>query len=656
MGLKQKFILLSVIMGFLMAVVAVTGYWMASRELQQSVDSELRATVSREAMQLDGWLREKKAFGVATTNYMTSLNGNYDIMHRKETLGTTISDKEILEMTGGTEDGWWVGFYTGDKTGKRDPRQRPWYKEAKAQDNVLFTDAYVAASTGKLVVSVAAPVKADGKFIGATCVDITLDAITDQVNKMKYHGEGAGIVMEKSGNILATSGAGETMKSFKEIDGLGNHFDEMIQNGEGYFEATINGEDKVFAYQTVPSTGWVMGISVPASFVFAPLRHLKMIFALLTVVGLLLALGICRTFAGRIITPVSRLESHASQMAEGNLAMQKLPVESSDEIGTLTHAFNTMSENLRNLITKMAATSEQVAASSEELTANAQQSAEASVHVAETVADVSSSMDQQLSDIDGAKKDVDKVYADVSTMADKAHTVTETSNRTAEAAQKGAQLMENAVKRMGNIEQSVIASAEVVQKLGENSNQIGQIVEAISSIAEQTNLLSLNAAIEAARAGEHGRGFAVVAEEVRKLAAESQESAEQIKARIASIQNDTFEAVSAMQSGTDEVKIGTEAIREVGEQFEGILNMVNGIKGQMAEINDSVDKVSTGANNIVAAVDSIDTISRKTSDHTQVISAAAEEQSASNEEIAAASQALANMATDMQTAIGKFKL
>ncbi len=656
MGLKQKFMILAGIIGLLMAAVSITGYFMASNDLQKSVDSELRATVSREAMTLDGWLREKRAFGEATTNYMTSLNGNYDIMHNKETLGTTISDKEILEMTGGTEDGWWMGFYNGEKTGKRDPRERPWYKEAKAQDKVLFTEAYIAASTGKLVVSVAAPVKADGKFIGATCVDIALDAITEQANKMKYHGEGAGIIMEKSGNILATSGAGEQMKSFKDIDGLGSHFEEMVKNGEGYFEATINGEQKVFAYQTVPSTGWIMGISVPTSFVFASLSHLRLVFGILTIIGLLLASLICRSFALRIVDPVGKLEAHASQMAEGNLAIESLPVESSDEIGSLTKAFNTMSTNLRKLISQMATTSEQVAASSEELTANAQQSADASVHVAETVGEVSLSMEKQLTDIDGAKKNVDEVYADVSAMADKARTVTETSTQTAEAAQKGSQLMENAVKRMGNIEQSVMASAEVVQKLGENSNQIGQIVEAISSIAEQTNLLSLNAAIEAARAGEHGRGFAVVAEEVRKLASESQESAEQIKARIASIQNDTYEAVKAMQNGKDEVQSGTMAIREVGEQFEGILTMVNGIKTQMDEINHSVETVAQGTGNIVNAVDSIDTISRKTSENTQTISAATEEQSASNEEIAAASQALAHMATDMQTAISKFKI
>jgi methyl-accepting chemotaxis protein len=354
--------------------------------------------------------------------------------------------------------------------------------------------------------------------------------------------------------------------------------------------------------------------------------------------------------------PIADLEAHAEELAKGNLSLDDLPITSSDEIGTLTNAFNVMSGNIRKMISHMAKTAEQVAASSEELTANAQQSADAAVHVAETVGEVSMGMSQQLNDIDGAKKSVDTVYTDITSMADKARTVTTTSGQTAEAAQTGGKLMESAVGRMGNIEQSVMSSADAVRKLGENSQQIGQIVEAISSIAEQTNLLALNAAIEAARAGEHGRGFAVVAEEVRKLAAESQTSAEQIKERIASIQRDTTEAVASMEAGTEEVKSGTAAIREVGTQFSDILSMVNGIKSQMEEINASVQTVSNGAGQIVEAVDSIDTVSRSTAQNTQTISAATEEQSASNEEIAAASQALANLATDMQTAIGQFKL
>ena len=400
----------------------------------------------------------------------------------------------------------------------------------------------------------------------------------------------------------------------------------------------------------------MIGISAPYDFVFASLKHLKLVSGILTVFGLLRAVGACLAFASRIMKPIADLEAHAEELAKGNLSLDDLPITSSDEIGTLTNAFNVMSGNIRKMISHMAKTAEQVAASSEELTANAQQSADAAVHVAETVGEVSMGMSQQLNDIDGAKKSVDTVYTDITSMADKARTVTTTSGQTAEAAQTGGKLMESAVGRMGNIEQSVMSSADAVRKLGENSQQIGQIVEAISSIAEQTNLLALNAAIEAARAGEHGRGFAVVAEEVRKLAAESQTSAEQIKERIASIQRDTTEAVASMEAGTEEVKSGTAAIREVGTQFSDILSMVNGIKSQMEEINASVQTVSNGAGHIVEAVDSIDTVSRSTAKNTQTISAATEEQSASNEEIAAASQALANLATDMQTAIGQFKL
>ena len=656
MGLKQKFIALAGVMGALMAIVSIIGYYMASTDLRKSVESEMKATVETQAAQLDGWLNEKKAFGVSTANQMTSLNGNMTLLKAKETLGTTTSDKEILEMSAGLEDGYFYGYNSGDNTGKKDPTQRPWYKDAKTADKPVFTEAYTDTNTGKLVVSVAVPVKANGQFIGATCTDIALDVLTNQANNMKYQGEGVGIIMEKSGNVLATSGAGEPMKSFKDIDGLGKHFDEMIQKGEGYFDVTINGTDKVFGYTTVPSTGWVIGISAPYDFVFASLKHLKLVYGILTVFGLLLAVGACLAFASRIMKPIADLEAHAEELAKGNLSLDDLPITSSDEIGTLTNAFNVMSGNIRKMISHMAKTAEQVAASSEELTANAQQSADAAVHVAETVGEVSMGMSQQLNDIDGAKKSVDTVYTDITSMADKARTVTTTSGQTAEAAQTGGKLMESAVGRMGNIEQSVMSSADAVRKLGENSQQIGQIVEAISSIAEQTNLLALNAAIEAARAGEHGRGFAVVAEEVRKLAAESQTSAEQIKERIASIQRDTTEAVASMEAGTEEVKSGTAAIREVGTQFSDILSMVNGIKSQMEEINASVQTVSNGAGQIVEAVDSIDTVSRSTAQNTQTISAATEEQSASNEEIAAASQALANLATDMQTAIGQFKL
>ena len=658
MGLRQKFFVLAGLAGLLMMIISIVGYFSAYGNLEESVEQQLSATVDAQRNSLEGWLKEKSAVATSASSLLTELNGNDELIQNKQMLSLLNGDPEILELGIGTEKAFFQGYNAGNKTGEIDPRERGWYKDGKAAGKTILTDPYVDKFTNELVVSAVAPFKANGQFYGTLFLDIKLATLDTEVNKLSYQGEGKGIIIDKAGEVLATNGSAEKMSNVKNITGIGEHFDEMLKNGDGYFILDEVGDmgESVFAYATIPSTGWIVGLSVPYDFVFASVKGLRTTYAILTIIGLALMVMLCMKFAASITTPIAELESHASELAKGNLRLDDILVSTNDEIGSMTKAFNAMSQSLKKLIRQMATTAEQVAASSEELTANAQQSADASVHVAETVGEVSMSVDQQLNDIDTAKQHVNVVFNDITQMADKANTVTGVSSKTAQAARDGAALMEDAIAKMGNIEDSVMASAEVVKKLGENSQQIGQIVEAISSIAEQTNLLSLNAAIEAARAGEHGRGFAVVAEEVRKLAAESQTSAEQIKERIASIQRDTTQAVESMQSGTHEVQEGTKAIREVGDRFKDIMGMVDGINRHMNEINSSVSAVASGAEHIVEAVDSIDGISRKTAENTKTISSATEEQSASNEEIAAASQALANLAGDMQSAIGQFKL
>ena len=656
LGLRQKFSLLAFLAGGLFAAMSIIGYYTSYLNLSETLTSEILAIVDSQGKEMDSWLKSKAVAAQYTADLLGNL-GDINRMKNRDLQGLTTSDKDILEVTIGLRDKYFFGYNAGDFTGKIDPTGRAWYNDAREKNGLTFTEAYVDSFTNKLIVSAVAPIKINGEFVGATCVDISLDVLNEQIKKSKYRGQGDGVLFERSGNLLATTSS-RGAKNAKEIPGIGEHFSEMLTNGSGYFslpEDQMYGS-RVFAYTTIPSTGWILGIAVSEDFILGAIKTLRTTYAILGIVGLALMILACLRMASSITNPIQQLQQHAVELSHGNLRVQDLPVRSKDEIGSLSAAFNEMSASLRNLIGKMSHTSHQVAASSEELTANAQQSADTSVHISENVAEVNGNMTRQLSDISSAKQNVDIVFKDIENMSEKTQLVTKTSNETAEAALRGERLMETAVEKMSNIERSVMASAKVVKQLGDNSKQIGQIIEAISSISEQTNLLALNAAIEAARAGEAGKGFAVVAEEVRKLAAESQTSAEQIRERILNIQNDTVLAVEAMETGTQDVKEGTAAIAEVGEQFKRIMQRVDNIKQQMAGIGVSMKTVTQGASQIVAAVDSIDEVSRTTSEYTNSISNDTETQSASNEEIAAASQALAQLAVEMQTAIDKFKM
>jgi methyl-accepting chemotaxis protein len=230
------------------------------------------------------------------------------------------------------------------------------------------------------------------------------------------------------------------------------------------------------------------------------------------------------------------------------------------------------------------------------------------------------------------------------------------SAQATDKANEGNKSINKAVNQMVYIEQTVTNSALMVAKLGERSNEIGQIVDTISGIAGQTNLLALNAAIEAARAGEQGRGFAVVAEEVRKLAEQSQNAAKQIAALISEIQGDTATAVLAMNDGTREVKLGAEVVNASGRAFQEIATMINQGSGQMKQIAIGVEQMAIGSQQIVNSVKKIDELSKKASGEAQTVSAATEEQSASMEEISSSSQALAHLAMNLREAVSKFQL
>ena len=656
MGLRQKFFFLATVAGFVVAIISVISYYLAYTHLSKSVEQEIQASVEVEKQSLETWLQAKLSSAISAANVMSSVDSNANLAKLPTLLSTGANDAEILTMAVGNEDGFIMTYSDGDISSMLDPRNRDWYKSAKSQGSPIFTEVYKDAVTGKQVVSIAVPYKNfSGNFRGAICEDVTLDVLNERAKNIHYHGEGFGYIVQSDGKILAASNPEETAEFANQSPILKDHFQTMTATGKGYFVAG----SQVFGYTTIESTGWIILVSAPEEAVFAPIHDMQMKFGGLALFGIaiiLFMMFICVHFSKRLLGSISQLQSHAQKMSQGVLIAKDIDVDSDDEMGVLGTAFNTMSHNIRELIQKASATAAQVAASSEELTSGAEQSAQSAMNASDAVHSLVMGLTEQEKSCNQVKKISDEVFAQVEDVTGQMARVLVETIRTQETAREGGELMHNAIQKMNGIEKDVSLAAEVVKKLGDNSQQIGEIIDTISGIADHTNLLALNAAIEAVRAGEQGKGFAVVADEVRKLATASQESAEKIRNLIQSLQENTEAAVKAMEGGTAEVRQGTEKIREVGSQFDSILEMVTTAKENIDRMAPQVAEMSRGAEKIVEAVEMIDEIAQQTSYNTQLISKSAEEQSATTEEIAAASQILANMAMELQEATNKFNV
>ncbi|MDB5085322.1 MAG: hypothetical protein JWN30_2208 [Bacilli bacterium] len=358
----------------------------------------------------------------------------------------------------------------------------------------------------------------------------------------------------------------------------------------------------------------------------------------------------------RATKPLRSVTETIGKMANGDFTMDRITIKTNDDIGELGNGVNLMSQSLKQLIAQVTDTSTQLAASSEELLASAEQTSKATEQVTLVTEEVSAGTETQVKNVQDSVKAINDMSLGIGQIAASSQTVSISALQTTELASEGNRAIQSAIEQMNSINETVTGLSSVVQGLGDRSQEIGQIVGAITSIASQTNLLALNAAIEAARAGEHGRGFAVVADEVRKLAEQSSASAGEISELISKIQAETTSAVQSMEAGTKEVEIGLNAVSAAGTSFEDILKSVKQVTSQIQEVSATSEQLSAGTVQVVESMDAISEVTDLTAAGTQNVSAAAEEQLASMEEITASANALTKMAEDLQTLVGRFRI
>ncbi|WP_028551092.1 methyl-accepting chemotaxis protein [Paenibacillus sp. UNC451MF] len=358
----------------------------------------------------------------------------------------------------------------------------------------------------------------------------------------------------------------------------------------------------------------------------------------------------------RIVVILRKVTGHIIQVAAGDLSIQPVAVRSKDELSDLAGAAASMVTNLRHTVTETSNTSSQVAAMSEELAASADQSAGTSRQVAAAMQEVSGGSAEQLASTEETAKAMEEMAQGIGKIAETSSVVSEKAIETSHHAASGNDSVEQVVRQMGSIQSSASTTAEFIQKLGQRSDEIGEIVTIIAQIANQTNLLALNASIEAARAGEQGKGFAVVANEVKKLAAQSSSSADEISALIGEIQSETRLAIDSMKSVNQEITDGISVAATTRDMFGQILENIQTINHELQEVSATSEQMAAATEEITASILSTANIARSASENTQSVAKASEEQLASTEEIFHSASHLSKLADDLQQNIRSFKL
>lgn len=380
-----------------------------------------------------------------------------------------------------------------------------------------------------------------------------------------------------------------------------------------------------------------------------------MLMLITTIVCVLLLLGFSYKIINSIRSALNIMLHVCDKLSKGNFVVNTKPSTRGDELGDVQRALYDMTMKINGLLKEVSNTTEQMAAASQQLNSSSVESANAATSVAQSVTDAVSVVEQQQSAVADGTGSVATISESVESISQETKEVSQEAEQAAKKAEAGNQVVAQSVQQIKSVEEKVRTTAQLVDELGERSQEIGAIVDTISDLAGQTNLLALNAAIEAARAGEQGRGFAVVAEEVRKLAEQSATAAQQIAALIGKIQEDTSKAVSSMNLGRQAVVQGAESVEGLRGVFEEINDLIAHVASSVEDMSGSVQHVSRQSSEITSHMEQIDKGAAKVSDNMQSISAAAEEQSATAQEIATASDSLARQAQDVQENLQKFK-
>lgn len=514
---------------------------------------------------------------IATTPMLTS--AEHRAIALPNWLKSNISEMKFAEMLFFIDKNSQATYFSSEgKLGQADLSQRHYVKELlSGRISEVFTNPVVSTATKQPVSVIAKAVTdSEGKVVGALAMTVTLEVLSTITNKAKLTKTSYAWIVDGTGLIIAhpsekarmsTNVTNSDKDGFK---GLDEHGRRMVAGESGTGDIlNIQGESVTMIFSQIKSTpGWTFGMSVPTTELYATANQLSsklvliMLFSLFIVIVLVVLASLSQA---KSIAKLAKAMENVANTDSGINA--RLTASGPREVRVVTQNFNFFMDKLGRSV-------ESIIQVAEGLTAASKTLEQTGSTLNQQVAMQSQEMDQVAS----AASELTSTFEEV---AHHAQLASDESVRVKAQANKGYEALMQSQKQISVLSDRISNAAQELQQLHHSSEQIGEVLDSITSIAEQTNLLALNAAIEAARAGEHGRGFAVVADEVRTLAEQTRQSTERTQGVIKELRERIVHAIDTMDIGA---KQAIETVEHSKEAEQSLIDIQQAV-GQLEQMN-----------------------------------------------------------------------
>ena len=514
---------------------------------------------------------------IATTPMLTS--AEHRAIALPNWLKSNISEMKFAEMLFFIDKNSQATYFSSEgKLGQADLSQRHYVKELlSGRISEVFTNPVVSTATKQPVSVIAKAVTdSEGKVVGALAMTVTLEVLSTITNKAKLTKTSYAWIVDGTGLIIAhpsekarmsTNVTNSDKDGFK---GLDEHGRRMVAGESGTGDIlNIQGESVTMIFSQIKSTpGWTFGMSVPTTELYATANQLSsklvliMLFSLFIVIVLVVLASLSQA---KSIAKLAKAMENVANTDSGINA--RLTASGPREVRVVTQNFNFFMDKLGRSV-------ESIIQVAEGLTAASKTLEQTGSTLNQQVAMQSQEMDQVAS----AASELTSTFEEV---AHHAQLASDESVRVKAQANKGYEALMQSQKQISALSDRISNAAQELQQLHHSSEQIGEVLDSITSIAEQTNLLALNAAIEAARAGEHGRGFAVVADEVRTLAEQTRQSTERTQGVIKELRERIVHAIDTMDIGA---KQAIETVEHSKEAEQSLIDIQQAV-GQLEQMN-----------------------------------------------------------------------